>query len=251
MPVVYLYKQSKFMKQIILPALVAMLVMIASCSKDPVNNSSLLNASKTTAIKKGEAVLFTFTNTQDTIKWSVKPATTFQVTANGSLATIRFGSGGTFTVVATSGTKADSTIVSVDDSVYTPPAAATLLPFNTAEQINIAVSKLDSGASSGLIFYALTHNSYACITNYLSSDFNLAGAAYTIDFKGVFVPAGCTTGTARAGAFAYLLPMTDGTHTLAIKLNNTTYTGSVVKAGSNYTINWSYTSGVAISPSTL
>lgn len=239
------------MKQIILPAILAMLVMIASCSKDPLSDNSLLNASKTVAIKKGEPVLFTFTNTQDTIKWSVKPATTAQVTADGSLATIRFGRGGTFTVVATSGMKADSTIVSVDDSVYTPPAAATLIPFNTGEQISIAVSKLDSGASSGLIFYALTQNSYTCNTNYLSSDFNLTGDAYSINLKGVFSPSGCTMGAARAGTFEYLLPMTDGTHPLAIKLNNNTYTGSVLKAGSNYTINWSYTSGVTISPSTL
>ena len=239
------------MKKLILPSLVAMLVTMAACTKDPVNNSSVLQASKTTAIKKGEPVLFSFSNTQDTIQWNIKPATTAQLNADGSYATIKFGRRGTFTIVATSGTKADSTVVNVEDSVYTPPAGATLLPFSTGEQVIITVSKLDSGASSGLIFYAHTQNGYTCLANYLSSDFNLAGDAYNIDFKGVSVPAGCTAGTARAGAFEYLLPMTDGTHALTIKLNNTTYTGSVVKAGSNYTINWSYTSGVTISPSTL
>jgi len=239
------------MKKMILPALSAILLMTASCSKDPVSNTSPLQVSKTTDIKKGEPVLFSFPKYGDTILWNIKPATTAKVSVTGSIATVKFGQKGTFTVVATSGSVRDSAVVHIDDSVYTPPPAATILPFSTGEQLAITVSKVDSGANSGLIFYALTQNSYTCIANYLVSDFSLANNAYTIDFKGIFVPGNCTAGTAKAGAFRYLLPMANGTNTLTIKLNNTTYTGSIVKAGSNYTINWSYTSGVTISPSTL
>jgi hypothetical protein len=45
--------------------------------------------------------------------------------------------------------------------------------------------------------------------------------------------------------------MADGTNALTITLKGVIYRGSIVKAGNSYTINWSYTSGVTISPSTL
>lgn len=239
------------MKKIILPVWLVLILVMSACTKDPVNTTTSLTASKTTAIKKGEPVVFTFFNNPGAIQWNVSPALNAQVSATGSVASIRFGNGGTFVVTATSGSTVDSSVVHVDDSIYTPPPAATILPLITNETLIITASKLDSGAYSGLIFYAHTQSSYTCFTNYLVSDFNQANNAYTINFTGVYVPAGCITGTATAGTFEYFIPMADGTHALTITLNGTTYTGSVVKAGSNYTINWSYTSGVAISPSTL
>ena len=99
--------------------------MMSACTKDPVNNTSNLVASKTTDIKKGEPVLFTYSNTADSIVWKVTPASTAQITASGSYASIKFGSNGTFTVLATSGNKKDSSIVHVEDSIFTPPPTAT------------------------------------------------------------------------------------------------------------------------------
>ncbi len=239
------------MKKTILPALSAVLLLITACSKDPINNTHTLIPAKTTAIKKGEPVLFTFLNNPDTVLWKVSPAANAKITATGSIAAIKFASGGNFVVTATSGSAKDSATVQVEDSIYTPPATATTLPFSSGEQIVITASRLDSGSSSGLILYAHTQNTYNCFTNYLISDFALVNNAYTIKFTGVSVPAGCVTGTEKAGAFEYMIPMTDGSHPLTIMLNATPYTGSIVKTGSSYTINWSYTSGVTISPSTL
>jgi hypothetical protein len=239
------------MKRLILPALAGLLLMMSACSKDPVNNSTTLVASKTNDIKKGEPILFTLYNNPDSIVWTITPSVNTQVTASGSVASIKFGRKGTFKILATSGTKKDSTVVNVEDSVFTPPTSATLLPFSAGEKISITASKLDSGASSGLILYAHTKNSYSCFTNYLSADYGQTGDSCKISFTGVAVPANCTSGTAPADGFEYFIPLNDGTHTLTIKLNNNTYTGSVVKAGSNYSINWSYTDGVVILPSTL
>lgn len=239
------------MKKLILPALAGIVLMMSACSKDPVNNSATLVASKTTAIKKGEPILFTLYNGPDSIIWKVTPSLNTQVTASGSDASIKFGSKGTYTILASSGSKKDSTVIQVEDSVFTPPTTATLLPFSSGERIALTVSKLDSGAHSGLIFYAHTQNSYNCFTNYLSADYGQVGDSCKINFTGVSIPANCTSGKVPADGFEYFIHLSDGTHSLTIKLNNNTYTGSVVKAGSNYTINWSYTSGVTISPSTL
>lgn len=238
------------MKRILLPALYSALLLVTACSKDPVNNSHTLIASKTNGIGKGEPVLFTFPNNPDTVLWKVNPANA-QVVSTGSIASVKFASGGTYVVTATSGNATDSAAVHVEDSVYTPPPSATILPFSSGEQIIITASRLDSGSYSGLILYAHTQNSYTCFTNYLLSDFTQTADAYTIGFTGVSVPGGCVTGIATAGTFEYLIPVTDGTHPLTIMLNGASYTGTVIKTGSSYTINWSYTSGVIISPATL
>src|SRR5664279_543028 len=138
------------MKKMILPAFSAIILVMSACIKDPVNNTTSLTASKTSGIKKGEPVLFTlFTNNPDTIKWKVTPTTNAQIAATGSLASIRFGRGGTFTIIATSGNAVDSSVVHVNDSIYTPPLTSTILPIVANEQVIITASKLDSGAFSG------------------------------------------------------------------------------------------------------
>ncbi|MEP6948298.1 MAG: hypothetical protein ABI863_03440 [Ginsengibacter sp.] len=239
------------MKRIIIPALSAILFMsIASCKKEnsaTATTGASLTASKTSSIKKGESVLFTLNNSAGaSVNWHVSPATSAQVNATGANASVMFASGGTYTITAVSGGSTDSSIVTVSDSVYAPPVPNSTLPFTGNEQINIKVYKLDSAAYSGLILFAQTTNSYTCLSNYLIGDLTTGTNAYTIDFAGVSVPAGCTPGTAKAGTFEYFIPMAEGSNTLTISFNGTTYTGSIVKAGSIYTINWSYTSGVTI-----
>lgn len=242
------------MKKIIIPVLAAMLFMgTTSCKKENAGSTTRasLTASKTSAIKKGEPVLFTLNNSAgSTVTWHVSPSLSAQVNATGTNASIMFGNGGAYTVTAVSGGLTDSSVVTVSDSVYTPPAPNTTLPFTGDEQISITVYKLDSAAYSGLILFARTANTYTCLGNYLIADLTTGLDAYTINFGGVSVPADCTSGLAKAGTFEYLIPMADGTHTLTISFNGTTYTGSIVKTGSNYDINWSYTSGVTIGPIT-
>ncbi|MEP7232276.1 MAG: hypothetical protein ABI691_18580 [Ginsengibacter sp.] len=239
------------MKKVI-PALTALIMMgLMSCSKDPVVTTSL-TATKTSAIERGEPVVFTFSaSTADSVSWRVNPSQNAQIIVSGINASVKFGSSGTYIVSAFSGSTSQASTVTVIDSIYTPPPAATTIPLQSGEQVNITASKLDSGAYSGIIFYAQTANSYTCLSNYLLSTYTTNNNTYAIGFTGVSVPGNCTTGQAKAGTFEYLLPLSDGMHPLTITLNGTTYTGSIIRSGSSYTINWSYTSGVTISPSTL
>jgi hypothetical protein len=244
------------MKRITVPAFIAILfVGIASCKKEngATTPGTSLKASKTSSIKKGEPVLFTLSNSAGTsVTWHVSPALNTKVNATGANASVMFGSRGAYTVTAVSGGSTDSSIVTVTDSSYIPPPqVSTTLPFVNDEEIKITASKLDSAWYSGIILLAQTVNTYPCLSNYLlSAQMNESGS-YGIDFLGVSIPYGCTTGPVKAGAFEYLLPMADGTNALTITLKGVIYRGSIVKAGNSYTINWSYTSGVTISPSTL
>lgn len=245
------------MKKLIIPALTAILfISIASCKKENSTASTTnatLKASKTSSIKKGEPVLFTLSNSAAAaVAWNVSPSLNAHVNETGTNASIMFGSSGTYIVTAVSGGSTDSSIVSVMDSSYIPPPqVSTIVPFVSNEEIKITASKLDSAGYAGLILFAQTVNSYPCLSSYLLSDQTYETGSYGIDFLAVNIPYDCTTGSAKPGAFEYMIPMADGTNALTITLKGVIYRGSIVKAGNSYTINWSYTSGVTISPSTL
>jgi hypothetical protein len=239
------------MKMTIFALTALLLVSIASCKKEDHTTSAALTASKTTAIKKGEPVLFTMSTSSSSVDWRVTPAASAHINATGATASIMFSSGGRYVVTASSGNATDSSFVNVTDSVYTPPPAATLLPFLDSEEIHITATKHDSASYSGLIFYAETANTYTCLTNYLGASLTPYDNSYYLNFYGVSVPANCTSGSAKAGSFEYMIPLPDGIYSLVVTFNGTIYDGTIVKTGSNYVINWSYTSGVTISPSTL
>jgi hypothetical protein len=236
---------------------------IVACKKTVPEDTVYMDASKTSAIKKGEPVLFTLAQApaSSTVNWSVSPNTNTQINPSGNQAAIRFGSRGNYTVTAVAGNISASRLVTVSDSTYadttsggggggggTPP---TILPFSSGETIRISVSRADSGTSYGLIFSARTTNSYTCINNYMLSTFTSGASSYNIGYTGVSVPGGCATGSATAGSFAYLFPMANGSNTLTINFNGNTYTGTIVKSGINFTINWNYSTGVVISPTSL
>lgn len=227
-----------------------------ACQKENTPNSTTLDASKTTSIAKGEPVVFTLSQTAGSaVNWSVTPSANTQINTNGNQASIKFGAKGNYVVTGVTGNVSASRSVSVLDSTYnggggggTPP---TTLPFSAGELIKITASRIDSGSTSGLIFSAITTNSYTCLSNSLLSTFTSGANSYGVNFTGVSVPGGCTTGTAKAGGFDYLYPLATGTSTLTINFNGTNYSGTIVKTGNNYVINWSYTTGVTISPTSL
>ena len=236
-----------------------MTIGFIACKKnDATTTTSNLDASKTSSIKKGEPVSFTLSQvpTGTVVNWSVSPSTNTQINASGNKASILFGLKGNYTVRAVSGSATATTNVSVSDSVYIPggsggPSAPSTLPFSSGETINITASRIDSGSTSGLILSALTSNSYTCLENSLLSTYSSNGNSLSIAYTGVSVPAGCTTGTAKATAFSYFYPIESGTNTLSINFNGSTYSGTIVKTGNNYTINWNYKTGVIISPTSL
>jgi len=129
--------------------------------------------------------------------------------------------------------------------------ATVMIPFSNGDQIIITASKLDTGASSSLVFVAETKNSYTCVNNSLAFSFSSDAASfYDIDYTGVSRPASCTTGTSQATS-TVSFEQTAGTRALNITFNGKTYSGTITKTGDKFTINWSYTSGVTISPTNL
>ncbi|MBS1599921.1 MAG: hypothetical protein JST75_16970 [Bacteroidetes bacterium] len=243
------------MKKTIVPIVAFLfLACIWSCKKDSTNTSGpVLEASKTSSIKKGEPVVFKLpqVDANSAVNWSVNPSANTQVNANGNQASILFGKTGSYSVTASFGSVTATNTVSVSDSAYKLSGPATTLALKPGEVINITASRLDSGSNSGLIFSAQTTNAYTCSGNSLISEATIGTGSYKIDFKGVSVPDGCTNGTAKAGAFNSLYPIPTGTTTLTIVVNGTSYTGSIEKTGNSYKITWTNTSAVSIAPLSL
>ncbi len=229
-------------------------IVFMACNKNDTPDNVSLDATKTSLIKKGEPVVFTLSQSAgNTVNWSVNPSANTQINTNGNQASIMFGAKGNYVVSAVAGNISASRPVSVSDSTYTggggtPP---TTLVFSAGESIKITASRIDSGSTSGLILSALTTNSYTCLSNSLLTSFTSGTNSYGVNFTGVSVPGSCTTGTAKAGGFSYLYPVASGTNTLTINFNGMTYSGTIVKTGNSYTINWAYTTGVTISPTSL
>ncbi len=229
-------------------------VSFIACKKNdaPVNNS--LEATKKSAILKGEPVVFTMPQaTGNTVNWSVNPSANTQLSTSGNKASILFASKGTYVVTAVSGNNTTSTSVSVLDSIYdgsnvTSPA---ILPFVSNETIKITVSKIDSGAISGLLLSSITNNAYQGLGNSLVSTFTPGTKSFGINFQKVSLMAGYSNGASKAGGFHFFYPIADGSNTLTINFNGTTYTGTIVKNGNAYSINWNYSSGITISPTSL
>lgn len=239
----------------ILPLLLATAVVYTSCSKDKGNNTSQLDASKTSSIKKGEPVAFSLQGSSGTANWSVNPSTNVVVNNTGNKATVFFGKAGSYTVTGTSGSISASRTVTVLDSVFNGNGGGisyTDMPL-TGDNIKLTMSKIDSGSNSGLIISAITANSYNCLNNFLVSSGSQAGTGYSIGFTGVKVPdaANCSGGQAKASSFTYFYPVADGSHSFSVTLNGTTYTGSFIKNGSSYSFSWPYSSGVTMSPLSL
>lgn len=229
-----------------------------SCKKDaePAKDIAPLEVSKTGSVRKGEPVVFALSDSLagNVVEWHVRPATNVQINPDGNKASILFGQKGNYTVIAVSGDVVGGGIVSVSDTVYTGDnggTTATALPLTADEVIKITVSRIDSISSSGLIFSAQTTNTYACLGNSLISETHTGTGSFTINYTGVNVPAGCAGGTAKAGGFNYLYTVGAGSTTLTINVNGTNYTGTIVKTGNSYTINWPDTEGVIIHPTSL
>ena len=239
----------------VLGILVAIFFM--GCKKDTtVKNNPSIEASKTDAIKKGEPVQFELIQTSATgvTNWTVNPKANTQINSNGNNASVLFGLKGTYSITAVNGTETATTIVNVSDSVYTGggnPIPPTILSLADDEVIKIAVSRIDTNSIAGLLFLVQTTHSYTCLSNSLISQTIAGTNGYTIKYTGINVPGDCTTGNAKAAGFNFLYPISNGTISLSIEMNGTTYSGTITKTSEGFTIDWPYSNGVIISPTSL
>jgi hypothetical protein len=224
---------------------------ITACKRDNAVTSPVkLDASKIADIKKGEPVVFTVNKTPgSTATWRVTPGdnVSVQISPSCDTATILFGVAGKFTVQATSASGSATQTVTVKDSIYCGGGGITYttVPL-TGDQIQLAPSRIDSGNFSGISIIASTTKSYDCLNHYLVTQLSGSGSDYNINFPGVNVPDGsnCMSGQAKASGYIFLYPISDGSHAITVVMNGTTYSGSIAKNGSGYTITWPYTSGV-------
>jgi hypothetical protein len=248
------------MKRVVIPVLGLLIaIFFISCKKDAasaVASNLSLEASKTSAIKKGEPVLFELplASSSGTINWTVKPSANTQINSSGNSASVLFGSKGTYTITAVNETTTASSSVTVKDSVYTGgdniiPAAT--LSLAAGEVIKIAVSRIDTNSVAGLLFIAQTTNSYTCLSNNLITETIAGTNAYSIKYTGVNVPGGCTGSVTKASGFNFLYPISNGTITLTIEVNGISYSGTITRAGDRFTISWPDTNGVVITPTSL
>lgn len=249
--------------------LVAITVLIA-CQKDNSASPQSLKATKTSAIKKGEPIIFTAASLTGSVNWSVSPSTRVQVNPSGNRASILFGWPGQYLIRASAGSAMMTCTVNVtDSSFYVPgtggagngvdtsrnpagPTTYTTVPL-TGDQVSILVSRVDTGNYAGLVFHATTGKAYNCLNNILAAELTQNGNDITISFSGVKTPDGahCESGQSKPSSFHYVWPVGDGSHSFKVVLNGTTYSGTVVKSGKNFTITWPYANGVSISPLSL
>ncbi|HVM88703.1 MAG TPA: hypothetical protein VMT76_10990 [Puia sp.] len=253
-------------KKLLLLAFLTTLSYFA-CKKNEVSDpgTANLSAAKTASIQRGEPVVFRYNTTSpDSVSWTVSPSDSVVIRSYGDSASIIFKNSGKYQVKASAGSGSSTIGVTVDtvfyndssrypiDSINHSNDTASLVPL-TGDQISITPSLLDSINNSGIVFSLVSTNKYNCLNNYLSVDVSVSGVNDNININGVYTPApsACESGTKQSIGYAYIYPVADGTYSLNIKLNGTTYSGSYTKNGKSVKFTWKYSSGVTISPQTI
>ena len=245
------------MKTKILFALISGISAFAFISCNETNSvaSTKIEASKTTDIKKGEPVTFKMkgTDANETVEWSVSPATNVDITQQNQSASIVFRSQGKYNVKAISSGENANVQVSVKDSLYTgATTGGSAVKALTGDIITLTPTVIDSMGIKGLAFRAVTKLTYECESNYLITNPEIDGQNLIGSFGGVYTPGSCES-TVRVNAVGSLFyyPLTEGTYTLKISINGNTYTGTVVYSNKKFTITWSDTKEIVISPLTV
>lgn len=238
------------MKKDILLILTLSTTVFLSCSKneDPgPKESNTLEASKTSQIAIGEPVTFTFSDISSAgnLKWAVTPSASAQINASGNKAAILFGQHTKYTVTAIAGGSTVSTTVSVSSDTIpgsgnpgTPPLS--LIPGETFSVKLTAIDTAGSPGNSGIILYVNTTGKYPCPANRLATQLTRNGNHYTIKINGTDQIGSCNqTGNFLWNLSAYhFLAVSDGTIAVTFVVNGNTYSGTITKSGTNYTIHW-------------
>ncbi|MFT3936688.1 MAG: hypothetical protein QM726_23890 [Chitinophagaceae bacterium] len=230
----------------------AFVLFAVACKKDNSTDLQNLVPSKTSDIKKGEPVAFSLKqgDSVSAVIWSVNPANNAVISAKGNKASIIFNANGNYTVTALFNGVTSNCNVVILDTVGTSPQDS-IIAIAQNETINITASKVDSLSLVGLRFSATTKNSYKCAQS-LNADVT-TGDNLSLKYTGITLKTSCTGNTmsaATANSVFFSFPSA-GTKTISIVVNGATYSGTIVKTGSSYTINWTNTNAVTISPTTL
>ncbi len=235
--------------------LFAFVILIIACTKklDSIPAGKIAATKVKLKINEADTLLLVGADSTKTVNWSISPAGYDTLTTKKNAARLVFNKSGSYTVYAdqNGGTPA-SIVISVSDSVYTPPSNP-LFSLLTGDQLTLTPSIYTSraGDTTALAFTVTTTNSY-CTNSVLSIGYGGYDNIYAFTAVGVshFNPCGVGSGP-LTGSFNYGLfhpVLVNGTYSFTATLNGTNYTGSIVVTTTTVTFNWPYTSGVLITP---
>ena len=244
--------------------ILALSFLILSCSKNPVTtiDKPILFLSKTT-VKIGEPLYATLTGqvTNTNVAWTSSSGGHIWPTPNTDSAIYIFTSPGTYTVKANfqshingSNDSADGNII-VTDSIFSDTVTATcdvIVVKNLTADDQINLTPVDY-SDTGLVFLAQTTNLYnhSPLLN-SNGEIHVSESGFEVDISSALIfPCSGSTAPAPAVGLVAITGLTNRTYTLSFKLNNTTYSGTMTVTDSSITFNWSYSSGVTISPLTI
>ena len=261
------------MKKLMSVLVAGIVLTLFSCKKNSdvqTSGSSLqLSATKVTHIGKKEPVTFSVTNPANTVVvWKAVPPKGVWYSQSGNKAFMRFTLPGTYTVYARAGATLDSTVVTIDSTIYTGDTSlpGTNIPMDSSwhspvdsthqdstgtirhdttlslygDQLAITPSVyVDSvaGDSVTLVLTTATKNAYPNASPQLidSSYFNYNTTTNSfdlqIDYKGVLLPGGVAAVSNKIVKTERFSVSSDGTYFLVITLNGKTYSAAPAASG--------------------
>ena len=240
-----------------------LLFAINGCKKAGVTGIQLVASSATVKTGQPDSLELVGASATDSVKWAVSPTAGLNgISYKGNHAVVNFNQAGTYTVTATlNNTTPYSTTISVTQApappVDTTRTTSVHYPL-TGDQITLTshYSKSPNSDSAYVYFSAQTTRFYYCLNSYLTYNTSLTGG-FTLNIVDMIKPstASCQVGSTRLTIGVIPLRQSvqnsylpNGTFPLTVTLNGVTYNGSVTVTATDINFNWSYTSGVTITP---
>jgi len=195
------------------------------------------------------------------VAWSSNSDAHIWPTTNTDSAIYIFTSPGTYTIKANfqshingSNDSTDGNVI-VTDSIFSDTATATcdvIAVKNLTSDDQINLTPVDY-SDTGLVFIAHTTNLYdhSPLLN-SNGEIHITESGFEVDISSALIfPCSGSALPAPAVGLVALTGLSNRTYTLAFKLNNTTYSGSMTVTDSNISFDWTYSSGVTIFPLTI
>jgi len=247
-------------------AFFTLLFAFNSCTKVGTPGLHLDATHATIKIGQPDSLELVGASVSDSVKWSVSPTGFNPLVSSHNHAVVSFNKSGSYLITTVFNGGASYTYaITVTTDVYNP--TPTPPPSNgQATHISIAgdqitllthYSKSTKSDSAYVYFNAQTTNTYPCGSSSLNFTRTFdANNHLSIGFVDMYQPAtkDCTasgTITSPVITFAQSFQNTflaNGTYPFSVTLNGVTYTGSVMVTATDVTFNWTYTSGVTITP---
>lgn len=244
---------------------VALLFTFNACTKVGYTTEHLDATHATVKMGQTDSLELVGASASDSVKWTVSPAGFNWIVSSHNRAIVNFNKAGVYTVsTVVNGSGTYSYTITVTNEVYTPtppPGNGQATHISIAgDQITLLAhySKSALSDSAYVYFNAKTTNTYQCGNSYLNYTHSLdASSHFSIGFVDMYQPPSnsCTTGntTITSPAIQFIQSvqntyLANGTFPLTVSLNGVTYTGNVVVSATDITFNWTYTSGVTITP---